>query len=51
MARSVFEAAHNALAFFAKPFWKGPRPRADTILEIAVTGSGETYRVRAHRVK
>jgi hypothetical protein len=31
MARSVFEAARNALAFFAKPFWKRPRPKGKNV--------------------
>ncbi len=47
---SVFEACRNSLVWFADPFWLGPQPEEDTILEIGVVSRRETWRVRAGRV-
>jgi hypothetical protein len=49
-ARSLFEAALNAIRWFNE--WKGPRPRQDTVLTIHAGWSGnqKTYRVSAGRV-
>jgi hypothetical protein len=47
VASSVFEAARNALKFWADDFWQGPRPNWDTVLNISITGTDKRYRVRA----
>jgi hypothetical protein len=47
---SLFHSCAAAIAFFERDFWKGPKPRADTILEVHLIGSHGFYRVRAGRV-
>jgi hypothetical protein len=37
-AASSNDAARQAIAFFNGDFWKGPKPRPDTVLEIAPMG-------------
>lgn len=44
-AASSHDAARQAVAFFNDPFWKGPKPNAETVLEISPMG-GERVRVR-----
>jgi hypothetical protein len=44
-ATSAHDAARQAIAFFNDPFWKGPKPTADTVLEISPM-RGERVRVR-----
>jgi hypothetical protein len=41
------EAARLAVAFFRDSFWKGPKPRPDTILEISPMGSERRWQMRA----
>jgi hypothetical protein len=50
VATSVFEAARNALKFWADAFWQGPRPTRETILQVSITGTETRYKVRAGRV-
>ncbi len=45
-ASSAHEAARAAIKFFEDTFWKGPKPTADTILEISAMGSDTSVRVR-----
>jgi len=40
----LHEAARKAIQFFNDPFWKGPKPTLDTVLEISPMG-GKTFRV------
>ncbi len=47
---TLFAACASALDFFARDFWKGPKPRPDSILEVHVVGSHRSYKVRAFRV-
>jgi hypothetical protein len=44
-AASSHDAARQAVALFNDPFWKGPKPTAETVLEITPMG-GERVRVR-----
>lgn len=46
---SAFDAARKALAFFADPFWRGPRPRPEDVLDVEPNG-GQLVRVRVSRV-
>ncbi len=48
---TLFHVCAAALAFFERDFWKGPKPRPETILEVHLVGSHDFYRVRAGRVK
>jgi hypothetical protein len=48
---TLFGACASALDFFERPFWKGPKPRPDTLLEVHVVGSHKRYRVTASRVR
>jgi len=48
---TLFEACASALDFFERDFWRGPRPRPETVLEVHVVGSHDEYRVRASRVR
>lgn len=48
-ATSSHDAARKAIAFFLQKFWKGPKPTADTILEISPM-HGPKVRVRAGAV-
>jgi hypothetical protein len=41
------EAARTALAFFRADFWKGPKPKPETILEISPMGIERRWRIRA----
>jgi len=36
---TLFEACAAALDFVARDFWKAPKPRPDTVLEVHVVGS------------
>jgi len=47
---SLFEAASNALDWFADPHWHGPRPAPSTVLEITLVGDQRRWRVPARRV-
>lgn len=49
-AASVFEAARNALRFWRDPFWQGPRPRQNDMLEVSATGDPRKWRVRVSRI-
>jgi hypothetical protein len=47
---SAFDACANAIDFFNSDSWIGPKPLADTILEIAPVGHDTKHRVRVKRV-
>jgi len=50
--KSLYEGVGNAMDFFRNPFWKGPKPRPDTMFEVMVVGQGSRYwHVRASRVE
>ena len=42
---SSHEAVRKGVEFFLDPFWKGPKPRAGTILRVCPMG-GQEIRVR-----
>jgi hypothetical protein len=44
-ASSAHDAARKAVEWFRDPFWKGPKPTSDTVLEILPMG-GQMVRVR-----
>ena len=41
------EAADLAVEFFFDPFWKGPKPKRDTVLQVAPMGIDKTFAVWA----
>jgi hypothetical protein len=43
---TLFTACASALEFFEQDFWKGPRPRPDTVLEVHQVGGAGVYRVK-----
>jgi hypothetical protein len=47
---SAFEAARAALAFFADPYWKGPKPQPDTVMEVSPMGRQDCVRVKVSRL-
>jgi hypothetical protein len=47
---SLFQACSNALEFFRNDFWKGSKPRPETVLEVMPVGDSRTFRVRVKRV-
>jgi hypothetical protein len=49
-ANSAFEAAAAALRFFEDPFWKGPKPSPDGVLEVHPMGRAP-LRIRVSRVR
>lgn len=49
--KTLFEACGAALDFFEHDFWKGPKPRPSTVLEVHVVGSHASYRVKASRIR
>ncbi len=40
-ASSSGEAVRKAVAFFLDPFWKGPKPKAGTVLRVCPMGGKE----------
>lgn len=44
-AESAYEAVRKAVEWFMDPFWKGPKPTPDTVLEI-LPMAGKKVRVR-----
>lgn len=40
-AESSHEAVRKGVEFFLDPFWKGPKPRAGTILRLCPMGGKE----------
>lgn len=47
VAASLYEAVRNAIAFFERDYWQGPKPNAGTVFEVTVVGEQRTYRVSA----
>ena len=35
---TLFEAVSRAMNWFADPYWRGPRPRPDTVFEATLVG-------------
>ena len=48
--RSVLGAAAKALDRFNSDWWKGPRPKPDTVLRVALVASRVPYKVDVDRV-
>jgi hypothetical protein len=48
--RSLFEAVHKAMQFFADPYWRGPKPGKDAIFTVALVGDDRLWRVRSGAV-
>jgi hypothetical protein len=48
---TLMEAASEALEWFGDGFRKGPRPGAETVLEVSLVGDGRTWRVKAGEVR
>jgi len=48
-AASSHEAVRKGVTFFLDPFWKGPKPKAGTILRVCPMG-GKEIRVRVPAV-
>jgi hypothetical protein len=44
-ASTVFEAVRTAMRFFLDPFWKGPRPNAQTVFTVTLVGDNREWRV------
>lgn len=47
---SLFEAAANAIRFFDDPYWRGEKPRPETILEVSAVVLDQRWRVRVGRI-
>ncbi len=48
---TLFESVRNGMRFFADPFWKGPKPDANTVFEVSLVGDQRKWRVSARFVK
>jgi len=48
---SLFEVVANAIRFFADDFWRGPKPRRDTVYEVSLVGDDRTWQVHALSVE
>jgi hypothetical protein len=44
--RTLFEAVRNAARFFAAPYWRGPKPKADAIFKVTLVGDERRWLVR-----
>jgi len=47
---SLFDSCWNALEFFRNDFWKGSKPRPETILEVQPVGDSRTFRVKTAKI-
>jgi hypothetical protein len=47
---TLFEAVNRAMNWFADPYWRGPRPRPDTVFEVTLVGDERKWRVTARSV-
>jgi hypothetical protein len=48
---SLFDVVRAAMRFFADPFWRGPKPRVDTVFTVTRIGGDESWEVRGARVR
>ena len=47
MASTIFEAVARAKEFFESDFWKGPKPRPETIYRVHLVADEREFRVPA----
>lgn len=50
-ALTVFEAAANSIDWLAESYWRGPKPRRDTVYEVSLVGDERRWKVRAASVE
>ena len=50
-AKTLFESGHNAVEWFAHPYWKGPKTRRDTVYEVSVVRNNRKWKVHAAAVE
>jgi hypothetical protein len=51
MASSVFGAVARAKEFFESDFWKGPKPKPETIYLVTLVGDERSFRVAGQAVE
>jgi hypothetical protein len=51
MGNSLFEVVADAMKFFESNFWKGPKPRRDTVFLVQLVADERRFYVRAAKVR
>ena len=51
MARTLFQAVARAKEFFESDFWKGPKPKPETVYLVTLVGDERSFRVASQAVE